>query len=315
MTVLSWEKVKDLPPADFGKVAVLFGGASAERDVSLKSGGQVLAALRNAGVDCFHIDPRDGLQPLLDGDFDRAFIVLHGRGGEDGTMQGLLTLLNKPFTGSDVLASALAMDKLRTKQLWETMGIPTPKYAVLDAECDWNAIVQEVGAGHPLMVKPVHEGSSIGMRRVVSAEELEAAYLEAAKFDSVVIAEQWITGAEYTVSILGEDALPAIKLETDRQFYDYDAKYLVNDTRYILPCGLPQDKEDELKTLALRAYRAIGCSGWGRVDVMCDASGQPWLLEANTVPGMTDHSLVPMAAKASGLSFEQLVLSILGTTL
>ncbi len=307
------QRVDTLDVTEFGRVAVLFGGDSAERDVSLKSGKAVLDALIAAGVDAFALDPKDGLASVVTAEFDRAFIVLHGRGGEDGTMQGVMELLGKPYTGSGVMASALAMDKLRTKQIWESMGLSTPVYRVLDENTDWDAAIRDLNGC--AMVKPAHEGSSIGMRKVLSAQELRDAYLEAAKYDSLVFAETWITGAEYTVSILEQSALPVIGLQTHREFYDYDAKYIANDTRYLLPSGLPDATEAAFKELSEKAYLALDCEGWGRVDLMVDAHGQPWLLEVNTVPGMTDHSLVPMAAKQAGFSFQELVVAILSTTL
>jgi D-alanine-D-alanine ligase len=294
----------------FGKVAVLLGGKSAERAVSLKSGGMVLAALRSRGVDAHPFDPSAlGLDALLAQRFDRVFIALHGRFGEDGTVQGILEWLGIPYTGSGVLASALAMDKLRAKQLWQARGLPTPPYEVLTARTDFAAVAQRLGL--PLMVKPVNEGSSIGMTKVRAAAGLEEAYALAVNYDRSVIAERFIEGTELTGAILGEDALPLIRLETPRDFYDYDAKYVADDTRYILPSGLPDDAERSLRHLCLDAFRALGCRGWGRVDLMLDRAGAPYLLEVNTSPGMTDHSLVPMAARAVGLSYEDLCLRIL----
>src|SRR5690606_10964293 len=240
---------------------------------------------------------------------DRAFIALHGPGGEDGRIQAVLEYLHIPYTGSDVQSSALAMDKLRSKQLWRGAGLPTPDFAVLSESTDWQAVLQELGG--EVMVKPAHEGSSIGMARVQSARELQEAYQNAAGYDTSVIAERLITGAEYTVAVLDGVALPPIKLETHHRFYDFDAKYLAEDTRYLYPCQLSAHKEQQLKDLALNAFNAIGCSGWGRLDVMADAQENFYLLEVNTVPGMTGHSLVPMAAKAHGLSFAQLVVAIL----
>ncbi len=294
----------------FGKVAVLLGGKSAERPVSLKSGGMVLAALRSRGVDAHAFDPAErGLDEILDERFDCAFIVLHGRFGEDGTIQGVLEWLGIPYTGSGVLASALAMDKLRTKLLWQAGGIPTPPWEILRADSDFGAIAGRLGM--PLMVKPVNEGSSIGMSKVRAAGALDEAYACAVNYDRTVIAEKFIEGSELTASILGEQALPLIRLETPRDFYDYDAKYTADDTRYILPCGLPEAREREIQELCLAAFRALGCRGWGRVDLMLDRAGEPYLLEVNTAPGMTDHSLVPMAARAIGLSYEDLCVRIL----
>ncbi|MFR0692697.1 D-alanine--D-alanine ligase [Enterobacterales bacterium AE_CKDN230030158-1A_HGKHYDSX7] len=299
-----------LEPRAFGRVAVLYGGRSAEREVSLKSGAMVLQALQGAGVDAFGIDVGDDLLERLTREkIDRAFIILHGRGGEDGTMQGLLEIAGIPYTGSGVLASALAMDKLRTKRVWLSLGLPTPDHAVLASEDDCRAAAAKLG--FPLIVKPASEGSSIGMAKVNSEQELIAAWAAAAKYDPQVLVEQWISGPEYTVAILRGQVLPPIRLGTPHTFYDYDAKYLANDTQYQIPCGLDADKERELKDLTARACDALGIQGWGRTDVMQDAEGRFWLLEVNTAPGMTDHSLVPMAARAAGLDFQQLVLAIL----
>lgn len=297
-------------PQAFGRVAVLFGGKSAEREVSLKSGAAVLQALQAAGVDAFGIDVGDDLLQRLDRErIDRAFIVLHGRGGEDGSMQGLLECAGIPYTGSGILASALAMDKLRTKQVWQSLGLPTPRHAALASVEDCHAAAVELG--FPLMVKPAHEGSSIGMAKVDDVEALIAAWREASRFDSQVLVEQWIHGPEFTIAVLRGEVLPPIGLGTPHSFYDYDAKYLASDTQYRIPCGLDPVREQQLKDLSARACEAVGVRGWARVDVMQDANGDFWLLEVNTVPGMTDHSLVPMAARAAGLDFQQLVLSIL----
>jgi len=297
----------------YGRVAVLYGGKSAEREVSLKSGNAVLGALRDAGVDVVGIDVGDDLlQRLLDEKIDRAFIILHGRGGEDGSMQGLLECLGIPYTGSGILASALAMDKLRTKQVWQSLGIPTPRHAVLASENDCIRAATELG--FPLIVKPAHEGSSIGMAKVNSAQELVAAWQDAAHYDSQVLVEQWIHGPEFTVAVLRGQVLPPIALGTPHVFYDYDAKYVANDTQYRIPCGLDAAREQELIDLTARACDAIGIEGWGRLDVMQDEQGRFWLLEVNTAPGMTDHSLVPMAARAAGLDFQQLVLAILAAS-
>ncbi|MGE8496181.1 MAG: D-alanine--D-alanine ligase [Pseudomonas sp.] len=299
-----------LPVAAFGRVAVLFGGKSAEREVSLKSGNAVLSALQSAGVDAFGIDVGDDfLQRLLAEKVDRAFIVLHGRGGEDGSMQGLLECAGIPYTGSGILASSLAMDKLRTKQVWQSLGLPTPRHAVLSSAAGCEAAAAELG--FPLIVKPAHEGSSIGMAKVANVAELIAAWKDASRYDAQVLVEQWIQGPEYTIAVLRGQVLPPIGLGTPHSFYDYDAKYLANDTQYRIPCGLDAAKEDELKALTVKACEAVGIQGWARADVMQDADGQFWLLEVNTVPGMTDHSLVPMAANAAGLDFQQLVLAIL----
>jgi D-alanine-D-alanine ligase len=298
-------------PRDFGRVGVLLGGRSAEREVSLKSGGMVLAALRAKGVDAHPFDPHSGdLAALIAARFDRVFIALHGRFGEDGTLQGALELLGIPYTGSGVLASALAMDKWRTKLVWQAAGIPTPDYALLTPQSDFAAVAARLGT--PIMVKPANEGSSIGMSKVRRAEDLEEAFTRAWNYDDSVIAEQFIEGVELTGAVLGETALPLIRLETPRDFYDYQAKYVADDTRYILPCGLDATKEHEIQALGLAAFRALGCHGWGRYDLMLDREGRPRFLEVNTSPGMTDHSLVPMAARHAGLSFEDLCVAILG---
>ncbi len=298
----------------FGKVAVLYGGRSAEREVSLKSGAAVLAALQAAGVDAHGLDAgADILQQLAAQAFDRAFIVLHGRGGEDGTIQGLLECAGIPYTGSGVLASALAMDKLRTKQVWHSLGLPTPRHATLASEADCTQVAAELG--FPLMVKPSQEGSSIGMAKVHTLEELQQAWHNARTYDDNVLVEQYINGPEFTIAMLDGEILPPIRLGTDHVFYDYDAKYLSDDTRYQIPCGLETDKEQELRELTARACAALGVTGWGRADVMQDEQGNFWLLEVNTVPGMTDHSLVPMAARAVGMDFQQLVLRLLASTL
>jgi D-alanine-D-alanine ligase len=295
---------------DFGKVGVLMGGRSAERAVSLKSGAMVLAALKGKGIDARAFDPKErGLDALIAERFDRVFIALHGRYGEDGTIQGALELLGIPFTGSGVLASALAMDKWRTKLVWQACGIPTPSCALLTRDSNFDAVVGRLGL--PLMVKPANEGSSIGMSKVKKVGDLPEALALAVNYDSVVIAEAFIDGIELTAGILGEVSLPLIKLETPRDFYDYDAKYVSGDTRYVIPCGLPPDAERVIREEALRAFQTLGCSGWGRVDLMLDRSGKPYFLEANTSPGMTDHSLVPMAARYAGISFQDLCVKIL----
>ena len=297
---------------ELGRVAVLFGGRSAERAVSLKSGKAVLDALLAAGVDAYGIDAGNDLaQQLISNRPDRVFIALHGRGGEDGSLQGLLECLQLPYTGSGVMASALGMDKLRTKLVWQSMGLPTPAYAVLRSEQDCSGIVESLGT--PLIVKPIHEGSSIGMAKVDSLADLQQAWLSARQYDDLALVEQWITGAEFTVAILDGKALPAIRLRTSHSFYDYEAKYLTNDTQYICPCGLSPETEARLGEMCLQAFNAVGCKGWGRVDVMQDQSGNFYLLEVNTVPGMTDHSLVPMAASAAGMTFTDLVLAILSS--
>mgnify|MGYP002700159564 CR=1 FL=1 len=302
-----------LDPHKFGRVAVLYGGQSAEREVSLNSGKAVHEALLSAGVDSFLIDVNEQIVTRLQREnIDRVFIALHGAGGEDGRMQALLEFLKLPYTGSGVQASALAMDKWKSKQIFTAAGIATPQYRSLTSS-NLDEVVAQLGAR--LMVKPAHEGSSIGMSRVTSRAELTSAYEAASKYDSNVFAEQLVEEAEYTVAVLGENALPPICLETDHQFYDYDAKYIADDTRYLCPCGLQKDKEEELKALAVNAFKALGCEGWGRVDFMADSQGNFYTLEVNTVPGMTDHSLVPMAAKAEGMMFSELVLKILAQTL
>lgn len=297
-----------------GRVALLYGGISAEREVSLKSGAQVLAAMRRRGIDVTAIDAGpDSLAPALrqveDGGFDRVFNVLHGRGGEDGVIQGALDALGIPYTGSGVLGSALGMDKVRCKQIWAALGLPTPEYVVVTAEAECAGVVERLGT--PLFVKPALEGSSIGTSRVDSADQLVAAWAEAAKHDSPVLVERCIVGGEYTGAILGAEPLPLIKLEAAGAFYDYEAKYLSDQTRYLCPCGLSEDRERALQQLCAQAFRAVGAAGWGRVDFMLDAVGDPWLLEVNTVPGMTDHSLVPMAARQAGIDFDELVVRIL----
>ena len=294
----------------FGKVAVLMGGRSAERGVSLKSGAMVLAALRNKGVDAHAFDPAERpVAALGEEHFARAFVALHGRFGEDGTMQGALELMGIPYTGSGVMASALAMDKWRTKLIWQACGISTPHCELLTRASDFAAVAHRLGL--PLMIKPATEGSSLGMSKVRAPGDMEEAFTLAANYDAQVIAEQFIDGAEYTVGILGHATLPLIRLETPRDFYDYEAKYLANDTRYIVPCGLPAADEAAIGAEALRAFDAIGCRGWGRADVMVDRAGKPYFLEINTAPGMTDHSLVPMAARQAGVSFEDLCVRIL----
>jgi len=296
--------------SQFGKVAVLMGGLSAEREISLLSGNAVLAALQSRGVEAFGVDVNENIvNELGNKDFQRAFIMLHGRGGEDGTIQGLLELMGIPYTGSGVMASSIAMDKLKTKQIWLAMGLPTPAFCIIDSEQSCDAALETLGL--PLIVKPVLEGSSIGMSKVEKREELVPAWQQASQCGGVVIAESWIEGDEYTAAMLDDQVLPMIRLETTHKFYDYDAKYEADDTQYVCPCGLPEDSEAELAGMIKQAFAAVNASAWGRVDFMVDQKGQPWLIEINTVPGMTSHSLVPMAAKQAGLSFEDLVLSIL----
>ena len=299
--------------SDFGKVAVLLGGKSAEREVSLNSGARVLAALQRQGVDAQAFDPAERKLDEL-AVFDRAFIALHGRYGEDGTIQGALELMHIPYTGSGVMASAVGMDKWRTKLLWRSVGLAIPEFVMLDAHSDYDAVEKQLGL--PLFVKPACEGSSIGVSMVRHRGELRAAWQAAAKHDSLVIVEQGIFGGEYTVAMLGEgdnmQALPIIKIEPATEFYDYEAKYLRDDTRYRCPCGLSESRERELRAQALDAFRVLGCRGWGRVDFLMDEQGKAYFLEVNTSPGMTDHSLVPMAARVAGISYEQLVVRVLG---
>ena len=298
--------------SDFGKVAVLFGGTSAEREVSLNSGSRVLAALLRRGVDAHAFDPAERCLDELKG-FDRVFIALHGRYGEDGTIQGALELMHIPYTGSGVMASAVGMDKWRTKLLWSAVGLAIPKFVLLTENSDFAAIEKQLGL--PLFVKPACEGSSIGISMVRQSGRLCQAYLEAARHDSLVIAEEGVMGGEYTVAILGEgddmQALPIIKIEPATEFYDYEAKYMRDDTAYRCPCGLPEARELELRAQALEAFRVLGCRGWGRVDFLMDEEGNAYFLEANTSPGMTDHSLVPMSAREAGITYDELVVRIL----
>ena len=293
-----------------GKVAVLMGGRSAEREISLRSGNMVLAALQRKGVDAHAFDPRDqAFDQLLTQRFARVFIALHGRFGEDGTVQGALEVMGIPYTGSGVMASALAMDKWRTKLVWLAAGIPTPRYEILTADSDAAGVASRLGL--PLMVKPAHEGSSIGVSKVESVEKIGAAYELAAQHDGSVIAEQFIAGREVTAAILNDAALPLVRIEAPQGNYDYHNKYFGEATKYHCPSGLPAALEARIREQALAAFRVLGCAGWGRLDVMLDADDQPWFLEMNTIPGMTDHSLVPMAARASGVPFDDLVLRIL----
>ncbi len=300
--------------SEFGRVAVLMGGWSAERAISLESGGAVFAALKRKGVEAVAIDlDRDVLKRLTDGGHDRVFIALHGRGGEDGVIQGALEAMGIPYTGSGVLGSALAMDKCKSKRIWMSLGVPTPPFVELVADLEAEAVVESLGL--PLMVKPAREGSSLGASKVTAKEQLRLAWQLASHYDSSVIAERWIAGKEYTAGLLDSEALPMIQLKTPRAFYDYEAKYFDDQTQYICPCGLPEIRERELQALALKGFRALGAQGWGRVDLLVDAQDHPWLIEVNTVPGMTSHSLVPMAAKAAGIAFDDLVLRILETSL
>jgi D-alanine-D-alanine ligase len=288
----------------------MMGGTSAEREVSMKSGGAVFAALRRQGVDAHAFDPAEhGLAELEAGGYERVMINLHGRGGEDGTMQGALSLMGIPYTGSGVMASALGMDKWRTKLVWKAVGLPVPDYALLTAESDFDAVEKQLGL--PLFVKPANEGSSVGISKVREHGGLRAAYEEAAKHDPLVLAEKFMPGGEFTVAILGDTALPVVKIEPATDFYDYEAKYFRDDTKYHCPAGLPDALEAEMRELALKAFAVIGCRGWGRVDILLSADQRPYLLEINTSPGMTDHSLVPMAARTAGIGFDDLCVRIL----
>lgn len=300
---------------DAGRVGVLMGGASAEREISLRSGKAVTAALREAGVDVHAIDWNGELDRDFFGhDVDRYFIALHGRGGEDGQVQAVLDLLGRPYTGSGVLGCALAMDKARAKLTWLGAGLPTPPFEIVGATFDAEAMLERLGA--PVFVKPAREGSSIGISKVDNGEALQAAIVHARGYDDSVLVERGITGGgEYTLSIVDGRALPLIKLETPRAFYDYEAKYAADDTRYLCPCGLSATQEQAIAVLGMRAFEVLGGVGWGRIDLMLDSAGQAWLIELNTVPGMTDHSLVPMAARQAGMSFADLVLAILGASM
>ena len=302
-------------PEELGHVAVLYGGLSSERPVSLDSGRSILDALQRQGVHATGIDVNDNVvTQLCEHRFDYAFIALHGPGGEDGKIQAVLECLHIPYTGSDYSASSLAMNKVHSKKIWQASGLPTPAYASLTASSDWQALLARLGP--EVFVKPSHEGSSIGMSCAATVEELKAAYRAAANYDAEVLVEQKINGPEYTVAVLNGHVLPAIGLQTDHRFYDYDAKYIASDTRFFCPCDLSAEDEANLAALVLDAFNLLGCRGWGRIDVMRDShSGQFYLLEANTVPGMTSHSLVPKAALVAGLSFDELVLEILAPLL
>jgi D-alanine-D-alanine ligase len=301
-------------PRQFGQVALVVGGESGEREVSLRGGRAVAAALESLGVQFSLVDgPRRLLEQVAAGHYDRVFNLLHGRGGEDGTLQGALRIYGVPVTGSGVLASALSMDKLQSKRIWRSGDLPTPEWAVARGVADAERILESLRP--PLFVKPAREGSSLGMSRVSDAGELAPALEKALALDETVLVERMIEGREYTAAILGDRVLPLIGLETTRDFYDYEAKYESDDTRYRCPCGLDEATEARLATLCLEAFEMLGTSGWGRVDLMVDRDGQPWLLEVNTTPGMTDHSLMPMAAAAAGIDFEELVWRILETSL
>lgn len=299
-----------IDPQDFGRVAVLFGGDSSERDISLLSGNAVLEALQRRGVDALAFDPRDRSVATLAA--DRVWIALHGPGGEDGTLQGALEYLGVPYTGSGVMGSAIGMDKLRTKRLAQAIGVATADYVVLRGSQDFEIAIERLGL--PMIVKPATQGSSVGMTKVERESDLPAAYKAAAALEHSVFAEHWITGKEYTVAVLQERALPSIRIETPKTFYDYEAKYFRDDTRYFCPSGLSKQAEQHLANLALAAFDAVGASGWGRADFMADATGRPLLLEINTIPGMTSHSLVPMAARAVEIDFDDLVWRVLETS-
>jgi D-alanine-D-alanine ligase len=299
-----------MKPAEFGKVAVLFGGKSAEREVSLMSGGNVLEALRGAGVDAHAFDPaqRSVFELEREG-FQRAFIALHGRYGEDGTVQGALELMGIPYTGSGVMASALCMDKVRTKLVWIGCGLPTPRFRVIDGNSNWRAVAADLGL--PMIVKPAREGSTIGLTKVTELAQLPDAYALAAQRDTLVLAEEFVRGQELTGAFLADQALPLVRIEAPRGNYDYQSKYFSDETRYYCPCGLPQGEEAAIRALVMRAAQSLGCAGWGRADLIRRPDGSVSLLEMNTSPGMTGHSLVPMAAKQAGIPFQQLVLRIL----
>jgi len=299
------------------KIAVLFGGTSAEREVSLNSGAAVLAGLREGGVNAYPVDPKEvDITQLKAMGFDKVFIALHGRGGEDGTLQGLLDVIGMPYTGSGVMASAISMDKLRSKLLWQGAGLPVaPWVALTRREYEWglqDSVTSRIAAlGLPVIVKPSREGSSVGMSKVDKVGDISAALDLAFQHDDDVLIEKWLSGPELTVAMLGEEILPSIRIQPAGVFYDYEAKYLSDETQYFCPAGLEVEQEAELQSLVLKAWHILGCSGWGRIDVMCDSDGQFYLLEANTSPGMTSHSLVPMAARQAGMSFSQLVVRIL----
>jgi len=296
--------------ADFGKVAVLMGGRSAEREISLMTGANVLEALKRKGVNAFGFDPAERpLSELVGEGVQRVFIALHGRFGEDGTVQGALEVMRIPYTGSGVMASALCLDKLRTKLVWQASGIPTPRGEVISAATDWSALVGRLGL--PLIIKPAHEGSSIGITKVHAVGNLGAAYALAAQHDTLVIAEEFIEGRELTAAFLGERALPLVRIEAPAGNYDYQNKYFSDDTKYHCPSGLPAAQEQEIQAIVMRAVAALGCSGWGRADLILRDDGKAFLLEMNTIPGMTGHSLVPMAARAAGIAFDDLAVRIL----
>jgi D-alanine-D-alanine ligase len=299
-----------MTPTEFGKVAVLFGGKSAEREVSLMSGSNVLEALQGAGVEAHAFDPAQrSIFELEREGFQRAFIALHGRYGEDGTVQGALELMGIPYTGSGVMASALCMDKVRTKLVWVGCGLPTPRFRVIDRDSNWRAVVADLGL--PLIVKPAREGSTIGLTKVTEPGQLPDAYALATRHDTLVLAEEFVRGQELTGAFLADQALPLVRIEAPRGNYDYQSKYFSDETRYFCPCGLPEAQEARIRALVMRAAQSLGCAGWGRADLIRRPDGSVSLLEMNTSPGMTGHSLVPMAARQAGIPFQQLVLRIL----
>ena len=306
-------KAKEQKDNLYGKVAVLMGGDSAERVISLETGRAVHAALCRQGVNAIALDARDKpIDKLLEGKFDRVFVALHGRGGEDGTIQGALETLNIPYTGSGVLGSALSMDKILTKLVWRECGLVTPDFVEINSEQEMHDAVNQFGL--PLMVKPIHEGSSCGASKVETEADIKSAWRTANQYNDGVMVERWVNGVEYTAAILGQVVLPLIRLETPHAIYDYQAKYEVDSTQYICPCGLSTEKEEAVKAISLQAFNVVKASGWGRVDMFIDDSGEVQLIEVNTVPGMTSHSLVPMAAKQAGTDFDELVLRILDTS-
>ncbi|MGP9639900.1 D-alanine--D-alanine ligase [Halomonas sp. AOP42-A1-14] len=294
------------------KVAVLMGGLSSERDISLKSGNAVLNSLLRSGIDAIGIDLQDNaIQEIIRSDFDVAFIALHGRGGEDGCIQGVLEWLDKPYTGSRVMASAIAMDKFKTKQVWNSIGLSTPRSMIVSTNEDLDDVTERLT--FPLMVKPLHEGSSIGISKVFDTKQLTSAFQLADKYDKQIMVEEFVEGQEFTVAIVDDNVLPVIGMKTNNEFYDFDAKYQSKDTVYLIPSGLSEENELKIKALAKEGYDSIGCVGWGRVDIMVDKEGTPWLIEVNTCPGLTERSLVPQAANSIGVSFDQLVLNILSS--
>jgi D-alanine-D-alanine ligase len=306
-------RVRVSDPDVFGRVAVLMGGDSAEREISLLTGEAVLAALLRRGVDACSVDSRAGLGPLLEAPgFDRVWLALHGRGGEDGVIQGALETLGLPYTGSGVLGSALAMDKLRSKQLFAAWGLQTPRWRVMNSPAEAEGLVGELGL--PLIVKPAGEGSSVGMSKVSEAGELPAAFGEASRWAGPVLVEEWVAGGEYSVGVLQGEVLPAVRIETPRAFYDYEAKYFSDDTQYFCPCGLDPAREAQIALQVRTAFAAVGAAGWGRVDFLLPADGEPRFLEVNTIPGMTSHSLVPMGAREAGVDFDELVWRVLETS-